>query len=92
MIFRFAIFALVITSLACCGCRSVGLSASEKQIITDFVQKQTGEPVLSIKNEADGDVLVETAGTGKGLGPTDLWLLKRGPDGWKLIKAGFITL
>ena len=91
MIFRFIILGIVSTGLFCCGCRSVALTAKETQTITDFVQKQTGQHVLSLGRKADGDVLVETEVTNRGFDRADLWLLKRGPDGWKLIRNGTIT-
>jgi hypothetical protein len=92
MIFRFVILCVVSTSLFCCGCRSVGLSTNEKQTIADFVQKQTGESVVSLHQRADGDVQVETDITGRGFSRSHYWLLKRAPDGWKLTELGTLTL
>ncbi len=57
----------------------LAFSDNEKQVITDFVQKQTGEEVISICRLDDGDVQVKT-------GYSHYWLLKRASDGWKLTK------
>lgn len=91
-LFHVIILALVSTSLLCCGCSSVALSPKEKLAITDFVQTQTGQHVLALELKSDGSVAVETEVKGSGFDSTDLWLLKRGPGGWKLIKQGRMTL
>jgi hypothetical protein len=92
MPFRFIILVVVSASLVCCGCRSATLSGKEKLAITDFVQEQTGQHVFSVERRADGDVFVETEVTGRGFDRADFWLLKRGPDGWKLIRRGTMSL
>jgi hypothetical protein len=92
MVFRFAILGIFITSLACCGCSSVGLSATEKETVVDFVQKQTGEPVIWLHRRANGDVDVETDATGQGFTRSRYWLLKRAPDGWKLTLSGAMVM
>ena len=69
----------------------MALTAKETRTITDFVQKQTGQHVLSLDRRDNGDVLVETEVVNRGFDRADLWLLKRDPDGWKLIRNGTIT-
>ncbi len=86
------VLSAVIMSLVCCGCRSVALSEKDTQAITSFIQKQTGESVVALRREADGDVAVETDITGRGLNSVHLWLLKRAPLGWRLIEQGILTL
>ena len=84
VIFPFAILAIFIISLACCGCSSVGLSATEKETVVAFVQKQTGEPVIWLHRRSNGDVDVETDVSGQGFTRSHYWLLKRAPGGCKL--------
>ena len=84
VIFPIAILAIFVISLACCGCSSVGLSATEKETVGTFVQRQTGEPVISLHRRANGDVDVETDVTVQGFTRSHYWLLKRAQDGWKL--------
>jgi len=68
------------------------LSAKDTQAITDFVLKQTGERVTSMIQQTDGDVAVQTDITKGGFTRSHLWLLKRTPQGWKLIEQGLMTL
>ena len=76
-------FCTVSVSLFCCGCRSVALSPKETQDIKDFAQKQTGEPVVSMVRQADGDVQLTTDMT-NGITSYHTWLLLQELDGWKL--------
>lgn len=92
MVFRFAILAPFITLLACCGCRSVGLSANEKETVATFVHKQTGEPAIWLHCRANGDVDVETDVTSQGFTRSHYWVLKRTPDGWKLASVAAMAM
>lgn len=92
MILRIVILGLTIVSLLCCGCRSTRLSAKQVQDITDFVREKTGEHVISLDPQPNGDVAVKTKITGQGPSCWHLWSLKKTPAGWKLIDVGILTL
>lgn len=67
------------------------LSARETQAISEFVQKQTGEPVIAVTRGTDGNVAVTTKMPGGG-SRHHLWLLKRTPGEWKLVEQGISTM
>ena len=91
MLHRILILSVVCTFLLCCGCRSEVLSAKETQAISEFVQKQTGEPVIAATRGTDGNVGVITKMPGGG-SRHHLWLLKRTRGEWKLVEQGISTL
>ena len=76
-------FCIVGVSLLCCGCRSVTLSPAETQEIKIFAQKQTGEPVVSVVRQTEGNVQLTTCVT-NGVTISHTWLLTQEPAGRKL--------
>jgi hypothetical protein len=61
------------------------------QDIKVFAQKQTGEPVVSMVRQADGDVQIATGMT-NGITGYHTWLLLKETDGWKLTLLATMTM